>query len=192
MPANTPIKVCSRALLLIGAEGINSFQDGTAESDVADAMYEDVARTSLTNTRWRFATKQALLNRLQAVPEGRWDAAYQLPGDFLMLNSVTVGDYPIRYDVYNNRVFCNESDTSELIADYIFRANESDWPAYFTLAVEYAMAAVFATSIARDGAMTQMMEQKAQFHMMQARRLDSQQQTTRRLYTSRFLTQRRS
>jgi len=192
MPANTPIKVCSRALLLIGAEGISSFQDGTAESDVADAMYEDVTRTALTNTRWRFATKQAVLNRLSAAPTGRFDAAYQLPGDFLMVNAVTVSDFPIQYDIYNNRVFCNESDNAEVIADYIFRANESDWPAYFTLAVEYAMAAVFATSIARDAQLTQMMEQKAQFHMMQARRLDSQQQTTRRLYTSRFITQRLS
>jgi hypothetical protein len=109
-----------------------------------------------------------------------------------MVNAVTVSDFPIQYDIYNNRVFCNESDNAEVIADYIFRANESDWPAYFTLAVEYAMAAVFATSIARDGQLTQMMEQKAQFHMMQARRLDSQQQTTRRLYTSRFITQRLS
>jgi hypothetical protein len=192
MPANTPIKVCSRALLLIGAEGISSFTDGTAESDVADAMYEDIARTSLTNTRWRFATKQAILNRLSAEPVSRFGAAYQLPGDFLMLNAVTVGDNPIRYDLYNNRVFCNESPNAEVVADYIFRANESDWPAYFTIAVEYAMAAVFATSIARDAAMTQMMEQKAQFHMMQARRLDSQQQTTRRLYTSRFIAQRRT
>lgn len=192
MPANTPIKVCSRALILIGSEGIDSFTDGTAESDVANAMYEDITRTSLTNTRWRFATKQQILNRLTPEPKGRFGAAYQLPGDFLMLNAITVGDNPIRYDIYNNRVFCDESPNAEVIADYIFRANESDWPAYFLIAVEYAMAAVFATSIARDQAMAQMMEQKAQFHMMQARRLDSQQQTTRRLQTSRFIAQRRT
>jgi hypothetical protein len=54
------------------------------------------------------------------------------------------------------------------------------------------MAAVFAVSSARDAQMSQMMEQKAQFHMMQARRLDSQQQTNRKLNTSRFIAQRRS
>jgi hypothetical protein len=36
------------------------------------------------------------------------------------------------------------------------------------------------------------MEQKANLYMMQARRLDSQQQTTRKLNTSRFIAQRRS
>ena len=192
MPANTPIKVCSRALILIGEEGISSFNDGTAQSDVADAMYEDVARASLTNTRWRFATAQAQLNRLAAAPDGRYSAAYQLPANMLMLSAVTVQDHPIKYDTYGSKVFCDASDTDVLIADYIYRADEADWPAYFTIAVEYAMAAVFAVSIARDAQMSQMMEQKAQFHMIQARRLDSQQQTSRKLNTSRFIAQRRS
>ena len=192
MPANTPIKVCSRALILIGEEGIASFADGTAQSDVADAMYEDIARTALTNTRWRFATQQAQLSRLAAAPTGRYDAAYQLPGDLLMLSAVTVNDHPIKYDTYGDKVYCDASVTDVLIADYIYRADEADWPPFFTLAVEYSMAAVFAVSIARDAQMSQMMEQKAQFHMMQARRLDSQQQTNRKLNTSRFIAQRRS
>lgn len=192
MPANTPIKVCSRALILIGEEGISSFTDGTAQSDVADAMYEDIARTALTNSRWRFATQQSQLSRLVAAPTGRFNAAYQLPGDLLMLSAVTVGDHPIKYDTYGDKVFCDADQQDVLIADYIYRADEADWPAFFTVAVEYAMAAVFAVSIARDSQMSQMMEQKAQFHMIQARRLDSQQQTNRKLNTSRFIAQRRS
>jgi hypothetical protein len=192
MPANTPIKVCSRALILIGEEGISSFTDGTAQSDVANAMYEDIARTALTNSRWRFATQQAELNRLVSAPTGRFDAAYQLPGDLLMLSAVTVNDHPIKYDTYGDKVFCDASENEVLVADYIYRADEADWPPYFTIAVEYSMAAVFAVSIARDSSMSQMMEQKAQFHMIQARRLDSQQQTSRKLNTSRFIAQRRS
>lgn len=192
MPANTPIKVCSRALILIGEEGISSFTDGTAQSDVADAMYEDIARTALTNSRWRFATQQAQLNRLATAPTGRFNAAYQLPADLLMLSAVTVGDHPIKYDTYGDKVFCDADEQDVLIADYIYRADEADWPPFFTVAVEYAMAAVFAVSIARDSQMSQMMEQKAQFHMIQARRLDSQQQTNRKLNTSRFIAQRRS
>jgi hypothetical protein len=192
MPANTPIKVCSRALILIGEEGISSFSDGTAQSDVADAMYEDVARASLTNSRWRFATAQAQLNRLVSAPDGRYSAAYQLPANMLMLSAITVNDHPIKYDTYSGKAFCDADPNDVLIADYIYRADEADWPAYFTIAVEYAMAAVFAVSVARDAQMSQMMEQKAQFHMIQARRLDSQQQTSRKLNTSRFIAQRRS
>jgi len=47
-------------------------------------------------------------------------------------------------------------------------------------------------AVARDQGLANLMEQKANILMMQARRLDSQQQTTRKLHTSRFIAQRRS
>ena len=95
MPANTPIKICSRASVLMGGSAISSFSDGTVEADVCDAMYEDVARAALTNTRWRFATNQSVLTRIVSPPTGRFDAAYQLPATMLMLNAITVNDLPI-------------------------------------------------------------------------------------------------
>jgi len=176
----------------MGGEPISSFEDGTVEADVADAMYEDVARAALTNTRWRFATNQAVMNLLATAPTGRFDAAYQLPANCLMVSAVTVNDAQIDYDTYGSKVFCNAASTDEVIVDYIYRADEADWPPYFTIAVEYAMAAVFAISVARDASLSQLMEQKSANQMMQARRLDSQQQTTRKLNTSRFIAQRRS
>lgn len=190
--ANTPIKICSRASLLIGGDAIQSFSDGTAEASVCDAMYEDMARSALTNSRWRFATDQAVLNRLAEIPTGRWSAAYQLPSELIMLSAVTINEVPIKYDVYGSKVYCDESAGVELIADYVFRADESTWPPYFVTAVEYMMAAVLAVSVARDAQLASLMEQKADLQMRQARRLHSQQQTTRKLNTSRFIAERRS
>jgi hypothetical protein len=192
MPANTAIKVCSRASILMGGSAISSFEDGTVEADVCEAMYEDLARASLTNTRWRFATNQATLTRLATAPTGRFDAAYQLPSGMIMLNAVTVNDLPIEYDIYGDKVYCNAVAADTVIADYVFRSVESNWPAYFTIAVEFSMAAILAVSVARDSQLASLMEQKANLYMMQARRLDSQQQTTRKLNTSRFIAQRRS
>ena len=190
--ANTAIKVCSRASLLMGGSPITSFTDGTAEADVCDAMYEDIARAALTNSRWRFATNQAVLNRLATAPTSRWDSAYQLPSGTLTVNAVTVNDYPIGFDTYGDNVYCNATATDEVVADYIFRATEAQWPSYFTVAVEYSMAAVLAVSVARDASLAQMLEQKASLTMMQARNRDSQRQTTKKLDTSRFIAQRRS
>lgn len=192
MPANTEIKICSRASVLMGGSPISSFSDGTVESDVCDAMYEDVARASLTNTRWRFATNQSILTRLSTAPTGRFDAAYQLPSTMLMLNAITVNDFPIEYDIYGDKAYCNAVSSDVVIADFIFRAVEANWPPYFTIAVEFSMAALLAVSVARDASLASLMEQKANVYMMQARRLDSQQQTTRKLDTSRFIAQRRS
>jgi|TARA_R110000772_G_scaffold21953_2_gene59772 hypothetical protein len=190
--ANTPIKICSRASLLIGGNPISSFTDGSSESIVAGAMYEDMARAALTNCRWRFSTSQEQLNRLSEAPTGRFDAAYQLPSGLLLLNAVTVNDFNISYDTYGSKVYCDASENEVLIADYVFRAEENTWPPYFVVAVEYIMAGVLAISVARDAAMAKMMEEKAAMQMMQARRLHSQQQTTKKLNTSRFIAQRRS
>jgi hypothetical protein len=190
--ANSPIKICSRASLLIGGDAIQSFTDGTAESTVSDAMYEDMARAALTNTRWRFATDQQVLNRLTSVPTGRYDAAYQLPSELIMLSALTVEEMPIKYSLYGNKAFCDAVESDVVVADYIFRADESTWPPYFTAAVEYMMAGVLAVSVARDGQLASLMEQKADYLLGQARRLESQQQTTRKLNTSRFIAERRS
>lgn len=190
--ADSAIKICSRASVLIGGNEIQSFTDGTAESEVADAVYEDIARTALTNTRWRFATDQAVLNRLASEPTGRYEAAYQLPAASLMVHALTVNDNVIKYNTYGDKVFCNASSTDEVVADYNFRVLENEWPSYFTLAVQHMLAGAFAISLARDAQMSQLMDQKAMLYMAQARRLDSQQQTTLKLNTSRLIAQRRS
>lgn len=190
--ATTDIAICTRALVLIGAEPITSFEDGTTESIAASTLYEDAARTALTSTRWRFATNQATLNRLSDAPTGNWDAAYQLPSGLLLVNSVTVNDDPIRYDIYGSKVFCDATASETLICDYTFRADEANWPPYFTMAVAYRLASIFAVPVARDTNLSNALGQQAELYMARARAADAQQQTTRRLATSRFINQRRS
>jgi len=191
-PANTPIDVSSRALILMGADPITSFNDGSNEALVAANMYEDIARSSLVNSRWRFATNQAVLNRLSSAPTGRYSAAYQVPSDALMIHAVTVNGFNIEYQTYGDKVYCDTEVSSEVILDYTFRAQEQDWPSYFVVAVQYELASVFASSLAQDASLAQLMGQQAQVAMMRARTLDSQQQTTRKLSTSRFIAERRS
>jgi hypothetical protein len=191
-PASTPIDVSSRALILIGAQPITSFEDNSTEALVCANMYEDIARSALLSTRWRFSTNQAVLNRLSEAPTGRYNSAYQLPNGSLMVHAVTVNQSPIEYNIYGNKVFCDTSPSDELVVDYTYRADETDWPSYFTIAVEHSLAAVLATSIARDRNLSELMAIQGKDLMVKARLLDSQQQTTRKLYTSRFIAQRRS
>ena len=190
--ADTPLDICSRALILIGAEPISSFDDGTTEATVAVNMYEDVVQAALVNSRWRFATNQKIVNRLTDAPTGRYDYAYQLPSDMIMLHGATVNGNLIEYQVYGDKLFADTTETDTVIVDYSFRASEVDFPSYFTLAVEFSLAIIFATSIARDASLASLMTERAESSMAKARSLDSQQQTTRKLETSRFLTARRS
>ena len=190
--ANSAVDIAARALTLIGANPISSFSDVSTEALIANNMYEDVAQASLCQTRWRFATNQAVLNQLTNEPTGRFSVAHQLPVDSIMVHAITVSDLLIIYSIYGDKVFSDASTTDELVVDYSFRADETTWPSYFTLAVEYQLAAIFASSIARDDTLTQVMEQKAERLMAKARNLDSQQQTTRKLVTNRFKNERLS
>jgi len=190
--ANSDIDIASRGLILIGADPITSFTASTTESTVANAIYEDIVRTTLCSSRWRFATNQAQLNLLTNVPTGRYDTAHQLPTDMLMLHAVTISDAVIEYNIYGDKVFSDASTQDTLVADYTFRALEQDFPSYFTVALEFSLAASFALAIARDEQLSSILEQKGGALLQQAKTLDSQQQTTRKLVTSRFITERRS
>ena len=190
--ANSAIDIASRALVLIGAEPITSFDDSSTEGLVATNMYEDTVRAMLSTARWRFATEQSVLNQLSDAPTGRFDIAHQLPSDLLVLHGVTISDRLIEYTVYGDKVFSDSTSNDTLIADYTFRAEEVNFPSYFALALQYSLASSFATSIARDDRLMQLMETKANMLMAKARNLDAQQQTTRKLSTSRFISNRRS
>ena len=190
--ANSAIDIASRALVLIGAEPITSFDSSSTEALVATNMYEDTVRAMLSTARWRFATEQAVLNQLSDVPTGRFDIAHQLPSNLLVLHGVTINDRLIEFTVYGDKVFSDSTTSDSLVADFTFRADEVDFPSYFSLALQYSLASIFATSIARDDGLMQIMETKANQLMATARNIDAQQQTTRKLSTSRFISNRRS
>lgn len=190
--ANSALDVASNALFLMGADSISSFTEGTPEARVANALYEDIVQSSFASHRWRFASKQATLTRLDTAPTGRWDASYHIPSSVVTVTTVTVNEIPIEYDIYQNKINCDEPETSTVILDYVDRSPESDWPSYFTTAVEFSLASTFAITLARDASLAQLMDGKAQQLFAKARNIDSQQQTTRKLNTSRFIAQRRS
>jgi len=189
--SDTAIDICNRGLIFIGAEPITSFDDGTTEARVAANIYEDVVQTSLTNARWRFATNQEALNRLTDAPTARFDLAYQQPNDTLIVHAITVNDNPIEYQIYGDMIYADTTTTDTVVADYTFRQEEQFFPSYFVMAVAYGLAQVFATSIARDGSLTQTMATLADAAMRKARSVDSQQQTSRKLITGRFVQNRR-
>lgn len=190
--ANSDIDIASRALILIGAEPITSFTSTSTEATVANNIYEDVVQAALCASRWRFATNQAELNMLTETPTGRFDKAYQLPSDLVMLHALTVNDNVIEYNIYGSKVYTDTSSADSVVADYTYRVGEEYFPSYFTVAVQHALAAMFAVSIARDDQLASLFENKAARTMQQAKTLDSQQQTTRKLVTSRFISERRS
>ena len=72
-----------------------------------------------------------------------------------------------------SKVYTNIS--SALYCDYIYNVPESEWPAYFSKAVEYALAIDFATSIRDSSTIQQNMAALYETTARNARYQDSQQ-----------------
>lgn len=182
--------ICSRALVLASANTISSFTENTSESKVSGQLYESTLKNLLTRCRWRFAAKQQQLSRDTAEPTARFDAKYPLPADALIINTITISDNVITYDRYENDIYCDATVTDIVVADYTFRPNEADFPPYFTQALVFELASLFAGAIARNDSLSQLYQNRAIVQMAQAKSQDSQAQTTRRVDTDRFRNRR--
>lgn len=191
--AVTKIDITNRALVLVGSNKIASFTDSSTEANVADELYEEYVESILTRSRWDFATEQQQLSLLADAPTGRYEYAYQMPTSpaVIQIHTVTVNDFPIQYERYGNKIFVNGyGSNSVLVMDYIFRPDESTFPPYFRHALIYKLASAFAGSIARDAALVSQFDTLAERQILIARNTESQESTSNRLNTDKFLTNR--
>jgi len=193
--ATTNIDICARALVMIGAQPITSFSDGSTEALVASNIYEDITKAALTRCRWRFSTTQQTLSLLAEAPTGRYDYGYQIPTDpeVLQINTITVNDIVIPYSRYKDYIYVNGyGSNNTLIMDYIYRVDEGYFPPHFILALEYELASIFAGSVARDSAMIRQFKELAERQFLVAKNIDAQETTTKVLDSNRFINLRRS
>jgi|TARA_E500000318_G_scaffold16872_1_gene17086 hypothetical protein len=193
--AVTKVDIASRALVMIGANPIASFTDGTTEANVTNTIYEEIIESSLTRHNWRFATGQQQLSLLADSPTGRFEYAYQIPAnpECLKILAVTVNDALIQYNRYEDKIYLDGfGSQSTVIMDYIFRQSEDQFPPHFRLAIEYKLASIFGGSVARDAALVREFDQLSERQMLIAKNTDSQETTTKTLSTDRFITERRS
>lgn len=145
----TNISICSRALVLLGAEPISSFNDGTDASKVCANVYEGIKRNMIAQYGWRFLMVKKNLTRDTVAPVGEWKYSYIIPGDAVALthaifssgqHAISSGDY----EIFGRRIYTNHE---VVIADYVTDGTEGTWPAYFVELMVYAVCANIAFAI---------------------------------------------
>jgi hypothetical protein len=186
--AVTDIDICAQALVMIGAEPIASFEDGTTESIACENMYENTVREEMGRYRWRFATSQQLLSRLSDDdgPATKWDAAYQLPAGnpiLLMPSTVFVNDRPINFDRYEDNIFCDAAAADSVYLEGVWRVDEQFWPAYFVSIIIYRMASLLAHSVGAQVDTAELLDRRAVRQGAIARSLDAQNRTAPRIHS---------
>ena len=178
--ALSDIALTSRALIRIGAAPITSFDDGTAESEIAGALFGPVRDALLSSYSWSFATGQVALTQLDNGPEADYDYAYQLPNDFLRAMSAGTDGRGrgLAFRIARNAL---HTDASAVLLTYIFRPQEEEFPAYFDQALISRLAAEFTIPVTENTSRAEAMFRLADLEFQRARQIDAQQDTPGRI-----------
>jgi hypothetical protein len=172
--AITAITLCARALIKIGAQPIASFEDGTAEGEVARMLYTGLRDALLASHPWSFATTQATLPRLAQSPSAEFRYAFQLPPEFLRaISAGTSGRAAgLLYRIQGSRLL---TDAEDVALTHIFRPDESAFPPFFSAALVARLAAEFCLPVTENTTRADMLARLAEAELRGARRADSQQ-----------------
>lgn len=175
--ALSALALCSRALIRIGAQPVASLDEGTAEAEVAANLYPGVRDALLSAHPWSFATGQATLPRLAATPVADFAHAFQLPPDFLRALSAggPGAGRGVPYRLAEDRL---HADADQVTLTYVFRPEESAFPAFFAAALVARLAAEFCIPLTESSARAELLFRLAENEFRAARLADSQQHTT--------------
>ncbi len=178
--ALSDIALCSRALIRIGASPVQSFDDGTAESEIAGALFAPVRDALLSAYGWRFATGQVVLPRLEESPLADYEHAYQLPNDFLRAISAGQGGKGrgLNFRLARGALHTN---ATEVLLTYIFRPDEEEFPPYFDTALMTRLAAEFCIPVTENTSRAETLYRLAEGDFERARQIDAQQDTPGRI-----------
>lgn len=184
--------LCSRALIELGKEPIESFDDGTDISTTCGVIYEGIITSILSMHNWKFARKKQQLTKLSDTPVNEYQCAYQLPSDLLVLRAVyasnQVGVKPhTQFELFgDNQLYTN---ATALWGEYTYYPAEDKWPAYFQNLIVMALKAALCAPV------TEKLDVAVELHrdtfgspsdnysggfIAEAKRIDSQQQPNQR------------
>lgn len=178
--ALSDIALCSRALIRIGAAPITSFSDGTAESEIAGALYAPVRDGLLSAYGWSFASAQITLNLLEAAPLADYQYAFQLPEDFLRAISAGAGakGRGLNYRIARGQLHCNSATA---VLSYIFRPEEESFPPYFDQVLIARLSAEFTIPVTENTSRAEAYFRMAEAEFQRARQIDAQQATPKKI-----------
>lgn len=174
--ALSAIALCSRALIKVGAGTIASFDEGTAETEVAVNLYPSVRDALLSSHPWNFASGQVHLAQLAAQPVADFSYAHQLPTDFLRaLSAGRPGSGSgLVYRITESRL---HSHADEVVLTYVFRPDESAFPPFFDQVLIARLAAEFCIPLTESTSRAEMLYRLAEDEFRRARLIDAQQDT---------------
>jgi hypothetical protein len=174
MPIATDVSICSNALLMLGAQTINSLDDTSDRARLAANLWPSVVGYTLRRHPWNCAVKRVSLAPDAAAPAFGWSMAFTLPGDCVRVLSVGE-DGQDEWQVESGKLMC---EANPALVRYIWRnENPATWDDMLVHAMTRCMRAAFAYPVTASTSLEQLLEQELADVLRQARATDGQEGT---------------
>lgn len=181
--ALSDVALCARALVMIGAAPISSFEEEGAEAEIARMLYPAIRDGMLAGYPWRFAAKGAWLSRLSSDDGGDGDdgarrggmALFALPRDFIRLLSLENGGGKVAAFELRDQAVLVAGESARLC--YVARLPEGSFPAWFDLALMTRLAAEFCLPLTESSTRAEYLFKRAEDQLRSAKLADAQQST---------------
>lgn len=168
------ISICSNALLMLGAQPINSLDEDLDRARIAANLYPNVRDDVLRSHPWNCAIKRVILSPEATAPLYDFPYQFRLPADWL--RTLQVGE---NYPGYGQDYLCEGrmilTHEPHLKLRYLFRNDDvSTWDSMLVHVMTLAMAARMAYAITQSAALEQTRLQELQMALKAARSVDGQ------------------
>lgn len=190
MAMATGVSICSNALLMLGAQTINDFQDqlNLDRAKLCANLYPSQRDSILRAHPWNCCIKRVVLAPLAQTPAFGYSSAFDLPDDCLRVLEVGTGGLQIDYLVEGRTI---QADTMVLELRYVFRnESESTWDSHLIDLMTAAMAAVLAYPVTQSTSERDSREAKLTQLFRQAKAADGQEDPPQTLGNEHLLASR--
>ena len=164
--AQNVLNLINRSLVMIGTTPIQGLTDTCAEASVMNDVYAGVRDGMLSAYAWQFASRLQDLQRVETPTDEGF--VYALPNDMLRLLQV----FTHTYDMRGGLLY---TGASSVRVQYIFRPEETDFPAYFDTALVARLAAECCLPLTDSTTRTEFLYKQAERELQKSRLIDASQ-----------------
>lgn len=169
---NSPVSICSNALLDLGAQSISDFTENTDRAKIVANIYPSARDDLLREHVWKFAIKRTLLAPDVDKPAFGYSYAYTLPADFLEAITVNYGYYP-DYTIENGKILTNENS---IALRYIYQnVDVTTYDATFIKLLTLMIKSKIAYSVTQSTSLAEAIKQEFIYELRSAKAIDGQQ-----------------
>lgn len=171
--ATSKVQIASNALLLLGDNPINSFDEDSDRARLASNLWDNARQAILRRHPWNCAIKRVALAPDSTAPAFDWAYQFPLPGDWLRTLYVGQARAPDPYKIEGRMIL---SDANPLYLEYVFDNEDvASWDAMLAEAMQRYMAFSMAYPITKSNTTRDSIYKEMELLFRDARTVDGQE-----------------